>query len=165
MTEERQFTFASVRRKSWKQRIFRRGDGKDAEGIYQLRVNVQIYDVRIPENTFWVTNWFSEEAICRFHGVEKGSEEYLQMLRKYIQTMRRMHQNVFFIQLDEKCVTARKPYHFDFEYLTPEIEAFFEAGMQYMELGVLLDRGKKADGMPDMYTEHFTCCDWREVRL
>ena len=41
---------------------------KMAEGIYQLRVTVQIYDVRIPENTFWVTNWFSEEAICRFHG-------------------------------------------------------------------------------------------------
>lgn len=136
---------------------------KMAEGIYQLRVTVQIYDVRIPENTFWVTNWFSEEAICRFHGVEKGSEEYLQMLRKYIQTMRRMHQNVFFIQLDEKCVTARKPYQFDFEYLTPEIEAFFEAGMQYMELGVLLDRGKKSDGMPDMYTEHFTCAMAKDV--
>ena len=58
---------------------------------------------------------------------------------------------------------CKKAVSVDFEYLTSEIEAFFEAGMQYMELGVLLDRGKKSDGMPDMYTEHFTCAMAKEV--
>ena len=136
---------------------------KMAEGSYRLQVHVMVYDVEIPENTFWLTNWFSEEAICRFHNVQKGSGEYLQMLRQYIETMRRMHQNVFFIQLDEQCVTSREPYQFDFEYLTPQIKAFFDAGMQYMELGVLLDRGKKEDGMPDMYTDRFTCAMAKEI--
>lgn len=133
------------------------------EGSYRCRLTVRVYDVQIPENTFWLTNWFSKEAICRFHQVKEGTEAYLQMLQKYIQAMRNMHQNVFFIQLDEKCVVSREPYQFDFEYLTPEISCFFDAGMQYMELGVLLDRGFLPDGTPNMYTDCFTCAMAKEV--
>ena len=133
------------------------------EGSYRCRLTVRVYDVQIPENTFWLTNWFSKEAICRFHGVKEDTEAYLQMLQKYVQAMRNMHQNVFFIQLDEKCVVSRDPYQFDFEYLTPEISCFFDAGMQYMELGVLLDRGFLPDGTPNMYTDCFTCAMAKDV--
>ena len=133
------------------------------EGSYRCRLTVRVYGVQIPENTFWLTNWFSKEAICRFHGVKEDTEAYLQMLQKYVQAMRNMHQNVFFIQLDEKCVVSREPYQFDFEYLTPEISCFFDAGMQYMELGVLLDRGFLADGTPNMYTDCFTCTMAKDV--
>ena len=133
------------------------------EGEYRCKITVRVYDVSIPEHTFFVTNWFSEDEICRFHHVEKGTEAYLQMLQKYAEAMRRMHQNVFFIQLDEQCVVNREPYEFDFEYLTPMILCFFEQGMQYMELGVLLDRGFLPDGMPDMYTDRFTCSMAKDV--
>lgn len=133
------------------------------EGEYRCKITVRVYDVSIPEHTFFVTNWFSEDEICRFHHVEKGTEAYLQMLQKYAEAMRRMHQNVFFIQLDEQCVVNREPYEFDFEYLTPMISCFFEQGMQYMELGVLLDRGFLPDGMPDMYTDRFTCSMAKDV--
>lgn len=133
------------------------------EGVYRCCVTVQVYKTKIPENTFWVTNWFSEDAITRFHNVEKGTESYLKMLKKYVQVMRRIHQNVFFIQLDEQCVVSRNPYEFDFEYLTPVISCFFAEGMQYMELGVLLDRGMLKDGMPDMYTDSFTCSMAKDV--
>ena len=54
------------------------------------------------------TNWFSKEAICRFHQVKEGTEAHLQMLQKYVQAMRNMHQNVFFIQLDEKCGSVKR---------------------------------------------------------
>ena len=63
----------------------------------------------------------------------------------------------------KKCVVSETPYQFDFEYLTPEISCFFDAGMQYMELGVLLDRGFLADGMPNMYTDCFTCAMAKDV--
>ena len=136
---------------------------KAGEDIYTCQLTVEVYDVTIPEHTFPVTNWFSEEAICRFHHVEKGTNEYLDVLKTYVRAMRRMHQDVFFIQLDETCVISRDPYLFDFEYLTPMISCFFEEGMEYMELGVLLDRGFLPDGMPDMYTKHFTCSMAKQV--
>lgn len=130
---------------------------------YRCCLNVQVYDVRIPEHTFWVTNWFSEEAICRFHQVQKGSQQYEKVLKNYIRAMRRIHQNVFFIQLDEQCVVSREPYRFDFEYLTAEITSFFKEGMQYLELGSLLDRGVLPDGTPNMYTDQFTCSMEKEI--
>lgn len=136
---------------------------KLGEETYSCEITVEVYDVMIPEHTFPVTNWFSEEAICRFHYVEKGTEAYIKILKKYIHAMRRMHQDIFFIQLDETCVTSRNPYTFHFEHLTPLISCFFEEGMEYMELGVLLDRGFLPDGMPDMYTKHFTCSMVKDV--
>ncbi len=127
------------------------------EGTGMCEVIVRVYDVEIPQDAFPVTNWFSSEAICRFHGVKEGTGAYLDMLRQYVRAMRRMHQNVFFIQLDDRCIRCRKPWRFDFEYLTPVIECFFEEGMQTLELGPLLHRGFCADGTPDMYTDRFKC--------
>lgn len=127
------------------------------EGCQECRLLVHVYDVRIPQNAFPVTNWFSLEDISRFHHVEMGTPEYIQVLRKYIRAMRRLHQNIFYIQLDEKCVAGEKPWSFDFEYLTPVIESFFAEGMEILELGALLHRGFLPDGSPDMYTDSFTC--------
>lgn len=71
--------------------------------------------------------------------------------------MRRLHQKIFYIQLDEQCVNIKEPIAFDFEYLTPVIQCFFEEGMEIMEIGALLHRGFLPDGSPDMYTDSFTC--------
>lgn len=127
----------------------------------------------IPEDVFPVTNWFSLDAICRFHNVKPGSEAFLSMIKKYAQSMRRIHQNIFFMELDETCVVSRNPYTFDFEYLTPVISCFFESGMKKMELGTLLNRGFLPDGKPDMYTDKFTCAmakmycliHWKDTQL
>ena len=79
------------------------------------------------------------------------------MLKAYVRAMRRLHQNIFYIQLDEKCVKSREPLRFDFEYLTPVIQCFFEEGMEIMELGALLHRGFLPDGSRNMYTGDFVC--------
>lgn len=82
---------------------------------------------------------------------------FYEMVRRYARAMRRIHQTMFYIELDEACVASRAPYTFDFEYLRPLIRLFFDEGMQKMELGALLSRGFLPDGMPDMYTDSFKC--------
>ena len=127
------------------------------EGNCTCILEIQVYKVRIPEDAFWVTNWFSREAICRFHQVEEGTQGFLEMLGKYGAAMRRMHQNIFFITLDDRCMVSKSPWKFDFEYLTPMIQCFFDAGMKRMELGTLLHRGFLENGEPNMYTDSFVC--------
>ncbi|MFQ8833680.1 MAG: hypothetical protein ACLR7U_12975 [Ruthenibacterium lactatiformans] len=99
-----------------------------------------------------MTNWFSLDAISRCHGLQKDTPAFYEMVRRYARAMRRIHQTMFYIELDEACVASRAPYTFDFEYLRPLIRLFFDEGMQQMELGALLSRGFLPDGMPDMYT-------------
>lgn len=126
-------------------------------GDYSCKLIVQVYDVEIPLDTFPVTNWFSLDAISRFHGLEKDTPAFYKMVRSYARAMRRIHQTMFYIELDETCVVNRSPYQFDFEYLRPLIQVFFDEGMQKMELGSLLSRGFLPSGMPDMYTDSFKC--------
>lgn len=127
------------------------------EGEWLCRLILKVYNTEIPEDTFTVTNWFSEEAICRFHKMKQGTKEYLSMVRRYAKAMRRMHQNTIFVPLDPRCVVSQEKQKFDFEYLTPLISSFFEEGMQFLELGYLLHRGYREDGTPDMYTDTFRC--------
>jgi hypothetical protein len=127
------------------------------EGTYRCNITVQVYSVYIPNETFPVTNWFSQEAICRFHQVERETSTYYEMLKKYALAMRRARQTMFYIELDNTCVRSCSPYTFDFEYLRPIIEVFFDVGMQQLEIGPLLSRGFLENGMPDMYTDSFKC--------
>lgn len=126
-------------------------------GEYQCKLQIHVYGVEIPVDTFPVTNWFSQDAISRFHQVERDTPEFYAMVRQYAKVMRRMHQTMFYIELDDRCVSAREPYEFDFEYLQPMVQCFFEEGMKMMELGTLLSRGYLPDGTPDMYTDQFKC--------
>lgn len=127
------------------------------EGSQEITIAVHTANVRIPDEHFKVTNWFSLDAITRCHNVDYESPAFLGMLDQYIAAMRRTRQNVFYIELDDRCVTARKPYAFSFEYIKPVIERFFAGGMTTLEIGPLLSRGFRADGTPDMLTDTFTC--------
>ena len=126
-------------------------------GSYCCRLDIRVYDIEIPQDTFPVTNWFSLDAISRCHGLQKDTPAFYEMVRRYARAMRRIHQTMFYIELDEAFVASRAPYTFDFEYLRPLIRLFFDEGMQQMELGALLSRGFLPDGMPDMYTDSFKC--------
>lgn len=134
-------------------------------GDYHCGLAVTVYDVMIPEDTFPVTNWFSLDAIARFHGAERGSQGFLAMLRRYADAMRRIHQTMFYFELDETCVVSRAPYAFSFDYLEDMIRCFFDAGMQTLEIGPLLSRGLLPNGMPDMYTADFKCAMAKDLSL
>lgn len=125
--------------------------------LYELALDISVYNVLVPDDTFDFTNWFSEEAIERMHHVRKTEKAYLAFLDKYAEVMQRLHQNTFYLQFDEQCLVDRSNYKFDFEHLTERINVFFKRGLKNLELGVLLDRGKLPDGMPDMYTANFKC--------
>lgn len=133
--------------------------------VYACELTVRVYSVLIPQDIFPVTNWFSLDAIRRFHHVEDGTAEYYEMVRKYARAMRRIHQTMFYLELDGACVVSRAPYRFDFSYLRPLIECFFDEGMKTLELGPLLSRGFLPDGMPDMYTDSFKCAAAPDVAV
>ncbi|HIW74826.1 MAG TPA: DUF4091 domain-containing protein [Firmicutes bacterium] len=124
---------------------------------YDCVITVRVYDVEIPQDAFPVTNWFSLDAIRRCHRVEDGTPAYYAMVGRYAALMRRVHQTMFYIELDGRCLASRAPCRFDFSYLRPLISCFFAQGFQTLEIGPLLSRGFLPDGMPDMYTAVFRC--------
>ena len=93
-------------------------------GSYCCRLDIRVYDIEIPQDTFPVTNWFSLDAISRCHGLQKDTPAFYEMVRRYARAMRRIHQTMFYIELDEACVASRAPYTFDFEYLRPDPVVF-----------------------------------------
>lgn len=135
------------------------------EGECRLLLEIEVYGVRIPEEEFQITNWFSIPAICRFHKTGQGEPAFWEVLKKYIALMRRARQTCFYIQLDKACVAGTDPYRFDFSYLKEMISLFFDSGMKYLEIGPLLSRGFREDGSPDMFTGAFRCMAAPEVDL
>ena len=110
------------------------GDTKE-----QLEVEVNIYDVVIPEERFSVTNWFNLHNIASKYGLIHGTSEFYAMVRKYAQAMRRVRQTHFFLQLDP--LHYLKDNTFDFSYIVPIVEIFFEEGFKTMEVGYFATKG------------------------
>lgn len=135
------------------------------EGEYSLKLEIEVYPVRIPGESFQITNWFSIPSICRFHNVKPEGQAFGDILEKYISLMRRAHQTCFYIQLDTSCVAGTNPYRFDFSYLRERIARFFDCGMKYLEIGPLLTRGIREDGSPDVFTSSFRCMAAPDVDL
>ena len=132
---------------------------KNGNEEMKIHLSIKAYDVKIPEGTFSVSNWFSLAAIERMH---EGTE-FTEILRKYVRAMKRTHQTTFFLELDQKCVKDFEKKEFDFEYLTPMIQIFKEEQISTLEIGPILSRGYKKDGRPDMYTAEFRCGMFPEI--
>lgn len=132
---------------------------------YLCRIEVVVYPVSLPEKCFSVTNWFSLEAMARCHGLAMHTQAYYEMVRRYARLLHRMHQNIFFIELDRSALVCRDPVRFDFEPLQPVIQCFFDEGLDTLEIGPLLSRGFLLDGMPDMFTAQFRCAMAPELPL
>ncbi|MGL4344930.1 MAG: DUF4091 domain-containing protein [Cellulosilyticaceae bacterium] len=110
------------------------------EKVHRLVVELKVYPVQIPEGKLQVTNWFHLENMAKYHHLEYGSSEHLEMIRKYAQAMKRVRQTHFFISIDKRSIVDKEKWEFDFNYLKPIIEIFFEEGLQTMELGYVATR-------------------------
>ncbi len=124
---------------------------------YHCTIDVNVYPVTLPEEYFPVTNWFSLDAMAHCHGIETNTPEHFEMIHQYAKLMRRIHQKIFYIELNPSVLISRDPVKFDFEPLRPVIQCFFDEGLDTLEIGPLLSRGFLPDGMPDMYTAQFRC--------
>lgn len=124
---------------------------------YALDIQLRVYDVRVPENRFPVTNWFSLQAMARNHQLEMDSSAFIDMVGAYARAMKRMHQTAFHLRLERRCLVGRAPYRFDFSHMEPLIRRFLREGLTTLETGPLLSRGYRPDGSPDMFAARFTC--------
>lgn len=121
-------------------------------GEYRLIIQLHLYEVRIPEESLGITNWFSLDNVALRHDLVFGSEAYYSMLRRYARAMRRTRQTHFFISYDHRRLPFDKAEgKFDFSYLKPIIGIFFEEGFSVMEFGNFATRGG------DMFTDEMKC--------
>ncbi len=131
---------------------------KSGDECYSCSVEIKVYSASIPLGTFDVTNWFGLDTMERFHDVNRKEESFLPVLKDYIKAMRRTHQNVFFLALESgECTISKNPYEFSFETYAPIIKAFFDSGMDKMEIGTLLSRSFDEKGERNHYCKNFSC--------
>lgn len=124
--------------------------GHDAKaGTYEMRISIEsttgteelsfrihVLDTVIPSESLSITNWFSIDNMATYHNAEYGSPEHLRMIRKYAKVMRRARQTHFFMPFNPELATvdtAKRIY--DFSYMKPMIDIFFEEGFKTMEVG------------------------------
>ncbi len=126
----------------------------------KINVEINVYNIEIPEESLKVTNWFDLDNMGLWHNLNMNSPEYIEMVRVYARAMRRIRQTHFFISYDPvKVVIDIEKRQFDFSHLKPIIEVFFEEGLQVMEFG---NFGSKHD---DLFTEEIKCCFYPEYTL
>jgi hypothetical protein len=108
------------------------------------QVNVKVFPVTLPEQTLWVTNWFSQDGFSKMNGgkpVEFYSDRYWELIAKMANTMRDHRQNVYNLwDWSGLCGIKRSgaTYTFDFTNFDKTVELFIrEGGLKRIEGGHL----------------------------
>ncbi|MDR0608875.1 MAG: family 16 glycosylhydrolase [Planctomycetaceae bacterium] len=116
-------------------------DGKDFRCEKQVTAN--IYNVTVPEQTLWVTNWSLGNFLEKLNDnkkVERLSPKYWELLKLIANTAREHGQNVYLISPTNYCnITINdSQYSFDFTNFDNAVELFIdEGGLKRIEGGHL----------------------------
>lgn len=108
-----------------------------------LQVSTVVHKAAVPRanyNTYKYTNWFSLNNIASYHGVEKWSSEFWNILQKYALKMARGRQNVFWITLRDVFHTIDQSPVLDKKNLKKLIATFTKAGIYYIEFAPIAHR-------------------------
>lgn len=110
---------------------------KSGDNETVIRVSVRVYNVALPENrSIKLTNWFSLENMAYFHNLEEYSEEHFEMIEKYADAMRSMHQTHFLMLAEHiKISESNGEYTFDLSLIEKISKIFFQKGFEYLEFG------------------------------
>jgi hypothetical protein len=97
------------------------------------QVAAKVYDVTLPEQTLWVTNWHFPEYLHKMNGgqpVEPYSERYWELLKALANTMRDHGQNTYLISPLKLCdvTVSGTQYTFDFTHFDEMVELFIREG-------------------------------------
>jgi len=108
------------------------------------QVYAKVYPVVLPEQSLWVTNWFTTDGLSKMNGgapVEPYSDRYWELLTALAHTMRDHRQNVYNLwDWSGLCNIQRtgSQYTFDFANFDKMVELFIrEGGLKRIEGGHL----------------------------
>ncbi len=100
----------------------------------EIAAQLQIYAVRLPEETLKLILGFSLAPLERFHHLTPGTGAYRELSAKYLGALRRMHQNMMYVRGVRAEETEPNRWAFDFSELESMIETCRAAGMKYVFL-------------------------------
>ena len=112
-------------------------------GDVRLPVQLTVYPVAVPEKeSLRLTNWFSPGDIAGFHHIERWSDAFWEMLRKYALLMRHARQTDFMVHTDlaEEHWTEDGKCTFDFSRMERYVRMFLSMGFTHLELGTFINR-------------------------
>ena len=95
---------------------------------------LQIYSVRLPAETLKLVVGYGREPLKTFHHLTPDTEAWAEVEGKYLQALRRMHQNMMYVGGIEAKETEPNHWSFDFTGLEQTIELCQAAGFQYYNL-------------------------------
>jgi hypothetical protein len=97
------------------------------------QIAAKVYDVMLPEQTLWVTNWHFPEFLHKMNGdrpVEPYSDRYWELLKALANIMRDHGQNTYLISPLDLCniTVSGAQYAFDFAHFDRTVELFIREG-------------------------------------
>ncbi|MBR6739647.1 MAG: DUF4091 domain-containing protein [Clostridia bacterium] len=100
----------------------------------EIPLHLKIYSAKIPAETLKVIIGYRENFV-EYHHVEAGSEEFLELRRKYLAMLRRSRQNMQYVSWPKITALGNNKWEFDFAPLLAQIKRYEEAGFPYFQLG------------------------------
>ncbi len=133
-------------------------------------LEIEVVDARLPEQDFYVTNWFHVDCLCDFYGCEPYSDRFYMIFKTFVRNMTHHRQNTLLLPaftpaLDTPIGGTRKNvqlvdiekidgrWSFDFTRLARFMRAASDGGIKFFEHCHLFSQWG-ATKTPNIYDVH-----------
>lgn len=111
----------------------------------EIPITVKVYDFTVPKESLKVVMGCYFETAAKFHNVTAGSAEYERLRLEYFKLLRRMRQNMIYIDGVKVIKKDNSKYDFDFSVLENRTKEALSLGFEYFAMaGVGFRRSWKA---------------------
>ncbi|MBQ8253977.1 MAG: DUF4091 domain-containing protein [Clostridia bacterium] len=104
-------------------------------------VGLQVGNKTLPEQTLKLTNWYSYPNMAWSHGLKYGSDEHVEMVKKYFDLLNECGNNVFWCTFDlTKATEENGKITFDFSEPKKRAQLALDCGAKILEWAPIISR-------------------------
>lgn len=106
-----------------------------------FEVALRVGTKTLPEQTLKLTNWYSYPNMAKFHGLQYGSDEHVDMAKKYFALLNECGNNVFWCTFDlTKANEENGKITFDFSEPKKRAQLALDCGAKILEWAPIISR-------------------------
>lgn len=129
----------------------------------EIPVEFKVYSAVLPEETLKFTTWYSFLNTAVYHNAELGSAEFKRIDLLYHKMLRRMHMNMYWINLGA-CVkittVGENKYEFDFSLFEEYVKTAVSLGFKYFQTSSLASRKSWSESVINVKNGELPCLSY-----
>ena len=102
----------------------------------EIPIEIEVSSVLVPDESLIMIQGYNRDSVCKYHGVEDGTDEFSELDTKYLKMLRRMRQNMLYCPEPDVEELGNNQYKISFDRMESFIDKAMALGFERFNFGL-----------------------------